>query len=664
MRVNLQEEHDKDNKYFWVRIVRGHTDPDKLKSIQAEIDEEIRNIRNIKSEKAPLEASLELYKEYNHFLYTEYLEYRMQEQERLSLIQLKEAEARLIKWRELANSEWYWWTFEHTMGSIQSMIAETEQDIVRIQKQKEFMLSDINDRETQQISVRLGVAEKHIQEFEDLLAYFQKEYKKAESQLASLSLESDYETIEAERVQAARIFFEGLRIKYQEYENRREIREQIMSLQSQLASLEEKKTQTSPLREKYLELKAKVISDLRSSRHPKLEDVFNGFLLRHYQPFGDDVDSFHAFRSSLNEVGKTGESSEIDSFKIAYEENIANTYHDSQPLLYNVDATSLAQPILENRMQCYSGSLLFYVLTELAGFTEVPRFAIFTNGHILPGILSNDGNELYGIESTAKGKGIVTIDPVPEVSGNIRVVEIYPFLLIEFLKQEISNFPELYAETQNSLRKYGFSIENLLPLDYNQTNGSKDDTTFVYNSSPDILNNTPFGFGSVNIPPVDLERQEITEGNLSTLETFNRSWHKRHPKTRIRIFLNREQEPREVTINTSTLEAFNKTWPEALNREEMNAGIFPLSYNLYGEVFCGGLQNLTSSFPFSFSPQSQQTRLETLKQFIIETGIDRTLNVNMENDPVFINDFRDLTCLGENIDDDDDSPSIYNKIFP
>ena len=135
------------------------------------------------------------------------------------------------------------------------------------------------------------------------------------------------------------------------------------------------------------------------------------------------------------------------------------------------------------------------MLTELAGLTDMPRFALFTKGHVLPGILNDKGDELWGIESTAEGKGIVKFGPVSEISGDIRVVEIYPFLLIELLKSEISNFPDLYAASQKSLNRYGFSIENLYPLSENRSHHVKKDS-----KSYDVLNATPFSILLLKIP--------------------------------------------------------------------------------------------------------------------------------------------------------------------
>ena len=109
-----------------------------------------------------------------------------------------------------------------------------------------------------------------------------------------------------------------------------------------------------------MELKLKIISDLTDKRPPQLTDVFNAVLLNHYE--GQHSDSYDKFLLSLDDLTETEEPIPVDSFKEIYETKIANAYHKGQPLIYNREALSLAQPVLRNRARCYSGSLLFYIV--------------------------------------------------------------------------------------------------------------------------------------------------------------------------------------------------------------------------------------------------------------------------------------------------------------
>ena len=684
LQADYQKERDKDQSWtYYIGLLSLRTSQNKLRSIQSERDKASENVSLARRRKADLKGDWELYIGHNHFLHKVHLADSVQEQEKSLSNQLKEAEARLAEWREWADSDWYWlW---YSTEEIKSGIAKAERDIVRIQDQREALLG-IQDEETEQISVRLELAKRYVRKFEGLLAYFQEDYEGAESDLISLSLDNDFETIETEWLQAARGFFNGLQIMYQE--SLQKAKEEIVSLQSRLAGLEERNVQASPLRERYIELKIQVISDLINNRPPRLEDIFYGFLLLHYEPFGRDFDSFHAFCSDLNELANVGDSLPIDSFKPAYEEALAKTFHEGQPLLYNRNAFRLAHPILENRVQCYSGSLLFFVLTELAGFTD-QRFAIFTNAHIRPGVLSRNGDEFYGIETTVEGRGIVTTDPISEISGDIQIVELYSFLLIELLKHEISNFPDLYAESQNALRRYGFSIEKLRSFDPLRSDRLKDDPGVlqVEHSHPDILNITPFGFGSSNIPSFDMERVEIDEVDSLMLENFNRSWRE---KTRMigiiiknkvselvagRLIWEEKKIYRYVAVQT--LEAFNELWPEALHGgvsrgayylqaskssssiegEETTEEIPPL-YNFSEKNFCKELHLILTAeqhknqspwrifkfFEGSRTESNSLAKLEVLKKIIIEAGIDRDLDLNREDQSAFLRQFIYLSC--------------------
>ena len=362
--------------------------------------------------------------------------------------------------------------------------------------------------------------------------------------------------------------------------------------------------EASSVRQEYLKLKIGIISDLENNRLPKLEDVFNALLMVHYLSFGNDIHAFNAFRSSINQLVEANGSSvanpvktdsrfsplllrepfPIQSFKVTYEKNIADTHHYGQPLLYNVDASSLAHPLLENRVQCYSGSLLFFVLSELAGLTGTPRFAIFKKGHILPGVLNNNGDQLYGIESTVKGKGIVNFGSVARVSGDIRVVEVYPFLLVELLKDEIANFPDLYRESQNALRKYGFSTENFHLFDpdsINPTNNLQVLQSENTHSHRSVLNNSPFGFGTVEIPPNDMERIDIDEV-LFKITAFNRSWLQKWPQIRVTIHFTTFDEP--TSIANSSSEAgqvkVDFTFPDSKGKPSSSSHVSPHSIDL------------------------------------------------------------------------------------
>ena len=463
--------------------------------------------------------SLKPYKSYHDSVWRLHLENFRAEQKLLS-DRLETIEDHLSVLEEASMAPRVWIFSFWPMKGMVSLIEDLKKSKKSIQREKKEKLDQFSFFYNEHFW-KWRRANARIKTLEPLLLQFQKEYEEAKSQLASFSLEEDYEKIQTEWVQATTSFFEWLAQQsqqQQEYERAvalkkelsvfiRKVREQLKGLKSHLTNLKAKKIRVSSIKRKYLELKLKIISDLTDKRPPQLTDVFNAVLLNHYE--GRRSDSYDKFLLALDDLTEIEDPVSVDSFKEIYETKIANTYHKGQPLIYNREAFSLAQPVLKNRAQCYSGSLLFYMLTELARLTDIPRFALFTKGHVLPGILNDKGDELWGIESTAEGKGIVKLGPVSEISGDIRVVEVYPFLLIELLKSEISNFPDLYAASQKSLNRYGFSIENLYPLSQDRSHHVKKDS-----KSYDVLNATPFGFGSVAVPAGDLKRGKVTEEDL------------------------------------------------------------------------------------------------------------------------------------------------------
>ena len=517
---NYQEELGKDREFLGIRIPFLGTDSDRLKSLQSQIEEQNNTIKSIENEEAIAIKDLKPYKFYHDSVWRLHVENLRAEKKALS-DQLKEVEGYLNVLEEASIAPRVWILSIWPMKGMLSLIEDTKERINSIRREIKEKQDQV-DALFRRNSWRWKIANERIRTLENLLPQFQKEYEEAKSKLASFSLEEGYKKIQTEWVNKATDFFEWLEQQHrqqQKYEKAtvlkkdlpvfiHKVREQVGRLKSRLTNLKEKNIHASSVRGKYLELKLKIISDLNEKRQPRLEDVFHALLLEHYGK--RNPNSYDEFLSILNDnLSETEEPVPVDSFKEIYETKISNIYHKGQPLLYNRRAFSLTQPLLENRVQCYSGSLLFYMLTELSGLTDTSRFALFTKGHVLPGILSDNGDELWGIESTAEGKGLVKFGSVPEISGNIRIVEMYPFLLIELLKSEISNFPDLYAESQKALKKYGFSIENLYPLVQDTSHHVKKNS-----GSYDVLNKTPFGFGSVNVPPGDRKRGKITEESL------------------------------------------------------------------------------------------------------------------------------------------------------
>ena len=115
-----------------------------------------------------------------------------------------------------------------------------------------------------------------------------------------------------------------------------------------------------------------------------------------------------------------------------------------KPLEYSLEKASTLDPLLENVLQCYSGTMLYsFVARTLPGSVYRARnfVTIFTKGHVQPGYMKSEaGNfRLYGIEMTQNGAADVHFGLAKELRNDIVVVDSDHFLLTELLKGRIKN---------------------------------------------------------------------------------------------------------------------------------------------------------------------------------------------------------------------------------
>ena len=448
---------------------------------------------------------------------------------------------------------------------IQSLREEAQSHISST-SYKIFEIGRGRDRQAyiQSVKRRLSRTERALSELRLHIELRQSEYERAEQNLSSAvdELKQTEEEYKAKLPSDVLNFWRALwRPSY--YESGDDLSNQLETADlkkerqtAELQKLNEEGGLLGPapfLEKRLLELKLEVIARLTNQSAPSLAHLFNGILLEHYLAScflcspeerldfqasrlkgKEAINFFKSLREDL--LSSASYEGDIDFLKPSYESALAQSHHDGASLLYNRAAVSLFHPFLENRAQCYSGTLLFFVMSELADTSPSPRFAIFTEGHILPGFLRYDGdtlyreekahgpfglgsglsypfkpaggflnrgqNSLYGIETTVKGRGLIHFGPPETVAGNLKIVNMYPFLLIEFLKSQIDNFPQLYEKLQESLESQGF-----LPQQINPTEGSER----ITQSAKNLLSATPFGFGSSDIPSGDRIRQAIPQ---------------------------------------------------------------------------------------------------------------------------------------------------------
>lgn len=185
-----------------------------------------------------------------------------------------------------------------------------------------------------------------------------------------------------------------------------------------------------------------------------------------------------------------------------YERRISTDLFGNQSSQYFHNASNIFDLVTKNQMQCYSGTLNYLLAlhensTQLQSANLKP-VAIFTSGHVLPGFVvpENGENFLYGIETTTIGPSKVEFGPTSGVGGEIRIVSLKDFLVVEALKDNIKNMLPVLQQTLTSIEELGFNPDGLLSYDENSADFSK--------LAP--LNRTPFGFGKASVPTLPVDR--------------------------------------------------------------------------------------------------------------------------------------------------------------
>jgi hypothetical protein len=129
---------------------------------------------------------------------------------------------------------------------------------------------------------------------------------------------------------------------------------------------------------------------------------------------------------------------DLYSLKGTYEASLKGIF--GEDLSYDVSKTTMGHPLIENQLQCFSGSALHLALGRdmVNGhlYLSQDNVVIFEPGHILPGRMEKIGDEyhLYGIETTSTGDAIVDYGSAKFLSQSIRVVEADLFVLFEVIK--------------------------------------------------------------------------------------------------------------------------------------------------------------------------------------------------------------------------------------
>ena len=205
-------------------------------------------------------------------------------------------------------------------------------------------------------------------------------------------------------------------------------------------------------------------------------------------------------------------------FKVGYEKNLL-ALHNQEALKYNRDYTSVFSALFANRMQCYSGTMLFsliYARLKKSAYFDSNQVFIYEDGHVLPGyMLKMEGQwHLFGVETTLNGKAKKIYGSTSGLQG-VRVVDAHVALGIEALKDRITNKAFV---VKTALEKTAKLYD--IPLDQTEgslsnvripINGSIGSNAAIENTSA-YLDASLFGFGdSSHVPQGDLMRETVDE---------------------------------------------------------------------------------------------------------------------------------------------------------
>ncbi len=270
------------------------------------------------------------------------------------------------------------------------------------------------------------------------------------------------------------------------------------------ASTEQGKTYSS-LELQLIRSKIDIVQKIASAQKLSILDIVDATILAHLGASKNSSLAFSEFKKNLSAISEKTNSEDASKFKITYENEIAERFHKGEELVYNINAVTVVDPIVNNRMQCYSGTNLFLILDELRMLPQKHKVVIFKSGHVLPGFITIKNNQmnLIGIETTASGKAQVDYGPTAQISGGIRVFDAHQFLLSELFKDEITNFSEIYKQMLDTSALYGFQVEKFESL---SAQPQKQDA-----NTRAALNSSPLGFGIARVQEGDIERQNFDE---------------------------------------------------------------------------------------------------------------------------------------------------------
>ena len=221
-----------------------------------------------------------------------------------------------------------------------------------------------------------------------------------------------------------------------------------------------------------------------------------------------------AYKQIQNLAAEVVQGSDLGKIKLDLETKLLQ----SRPLVYNSQAISAFDVLMDGKVQSYSGTMLLMLLlregwgAEALGNSNV--VAIYESGHVLPGylVLIDKVWHLFGVEMTSGSMARVVYGPVNEAvkARMLRIVSAGLFGLVELFKFESDN---AIAMTNEALRltslQFGIEEPPYLVARFQQESDFKK------------LAWSPFQFGFADIGLGDRERVKFDERKRSELPKVN-----------------------------------------------------------------------------------------------------------------------------------------------
>lgn len=245
-------------------------------------------------------------------------------------------------------------------------------------------------------------------------------------------------------------------------------------------------------------------------------DVIDFIIQQHLSKLSLSEDEKELAKASLNALADESVGVEIEEFKWHYEGLMIEKFNEEKDLFYNVQSDNLFHPILDGRIQDVSGTLLFNTLKWKSDQSLDNIVIIFTEGHVLPGFLTKDGESYYltGVETVTPGISLKHFGPTTEVSGDLRVYDAKWAITLYLLGEKISNVSEVVDDMVSQMEVYGFKKGNLLSPNSNLLSEPSDGSVQVNRFSP-------LAFGQPQHEEGDLERDSFNPLDVTQFTKSN-----------------------------------------------------------------------------------------------------------------------------------------------